>query len=77
MADENAYEPARPSPEARALEALALAGIDVDSLAGRSRRSLARRLRSVIAALPSQDGPNRATVRDLLALADYLDGPSS
>jgi len=60
-------------PEARALAALAAAGIDLTALGSRSRRQVARQIRSVVEVLPADDGPNRATVRDLLALADMLE----
>ena len=33
----------------------------------------ARRLRDIVGALPAKDGPNRATARHLLALADELE----
>jgi hypothetical protein len=57
-------------PALRALEAV---GLDVAILTSRHRRFVARRVRAVIAALPAQDGPNRAMIRDLLALADLLE----
>jgi hypothetical protein len=38
-----------------------------------TQRQLAARLRAVVEALPASDGPNRATVRDLLGLAELVE----
>jgi hypothetical protein len=56
-----------------AFDAFDAAGLDVSVLTPRTRRYIARRLRSVVAMLPARDGPNRATARDLLVLAELLE----
>jgi hypothetical protein len=65
--------PPADSPAARALGALAGADIDMAGFSNRQRRHVAQRLRDVVAELPALDGPNRAAMRDLLALADLLE----
>ena len=55
------------------LAALSAVGVDPAELSGPRRRYVSKRVRAVVTALPASDGPNRATVRDLLALCDALD----
>jgi hypothetical protein len=55
------------------LDALQAVGVDPAELTGPRRRYVAKRLRAIVEALPARDGPNRATVRELLALCDVLE----